>query len=354
MRIKLVILDQNEEYLERLSTLIRKQYMEKFELNWFTRLEALDQYVKKNNFDILLISDVFKDYQPGKGIKVYFVEKAGITKINNEPALCKYQSVDNLYRQLIQIMADHGEDIQVQFGNTDVCGRVVAFSSFEGGTGKTTMAVAYARKQVTAGKKVVYLSTEDFPVMNLIFQGKSEFGLSDVFYALKSKRGNLSMKLAGAVQTDPNGIYFFSDCVNPVELQEMEGEDWGALVRAIQEIRIADIIVLDMPGGISEKNRLLWNQADVVAMVTKYDSVTQYKLYEMMLAVNTLDNQENHGYVRKLRFIGNQCDDFPINAEIGITTGNMLGCFPYKGICRLDEAINAVLSDGNSNLLLKL
>lgn len=173
MKIRVAILDNDVNYLSRISDVFHTKYAERIELYSFTDCETAVEALASTRIHVFLASDLF-DVEcarlPEKCGFAYFVESGGIEMIRGRKAVCKFQKADVIYQQILSIYSDCSEGISgTGFRETD--GKRIAFLSPVGGSGSSTMAAACALHFARQGKKVFYLNLEKFGSADLFFPG---------------------------------------------------------------------------------------------------------------------------------------------------------------------------------------
>ena len=116
------------------------------------------------------------------------------------------------------------------------------------------MAASYAVYCAKKGKKVLYLNLEKFGSSDLFFSAEGQFDMSDVIFALKSKKTNLSIKLESCVKQDVTGVYFYSQTKNSLDMLELQLEEKTRLVSEIKLSGIYDVVIVDTDFGFDIDN----------------------------------------------------------------------------------------------------
>ena len=120
-------------------------------------------------------------------------------------------------------------------------------------------AVHYAKK----GRKVLYLNLEQFGSSDLFFDAEGQFDMSDVIFALKSKKANLAIKLESCVKQDVSGVYFYSQTKNPLDMLELNMEEKTRLISEIKLSGVYDIIIVDADFGVDSDNLKFLKLAEI-------------------------------------------------------------------------------------------
>ena len=204
MKIKLALLDNDQNYLNRIVSVFNIRYADKLEIYSFTKIESALSALESTRIDVFVSSvafDVNTAALPKRCGFAYFVDSADIDSVNNQRAICKYQKADLIYRQILSIYSENAGGVsETRFGD-DSC-KVIAFASPCGGTGSSTMAAACASYYAAKGEKTLYLNFEKFGSADAFFSAEGQFDMSDIIFALKSRKANLSMKMESCVKQD--------------------------------------------------------------------------------------------------------------------------------------------------------
>ena len=205
MKIKLAILEQDKEYLQRIVTVFSTRFGEKFELYSFTDEELALKTVREVKMDVLVADasfDINTALLPKQCSFAYFVESAEIESYKDEAAISKYQKAELIYKQILSLYAERIQGITGLKIGEDPC-KVFAFGSVAGGTGASTMAAACAYHFAQAGHRVLYLNMERYGSADIFFHAGGQLDMSDVVFALKEQKANFRLKLESAVRQDP-------------------------------------------------------------------------------------------------------------------------------------------------------
>lgn len=110
MKIKLALLDSDQNYLNRIVTAFNIKYADKLEIYSFTKLESAMAALEPSRIDVLVASDTFvveSSALPKRCQLAYFVESADVDSVNDQRAICKFQKADLIYRQILSIYSEY-------------------------------------------------------------------------------------------------------------------------------------------------------------------------------------------------------------------------------------------------------
>ena len=160
MRIKLAILESDSNYLSRIVSVFNTKYADKFEVYSFTDVDIAMNSLTESRINLLLASDIFEinvDLLPSRCAFAYLVNSHDIDNENGQRAICKFQKVDLIYKQILSIYSEKAGSITgLKLG--DDRSTMVLFTSPAGGVGSSIVAAAYAKYMAKQGKKTLYLN----------------------------------------------------------------------------------------------------------------------------------------------------------------------------------------------------
>lgn len=308
MKIKLAILERDKSYLSKISAVFSAKYGDKLEVYSFTDLDIALSTLDSAKID-LLVADSSFELEQGKlprrcGLGC-FVESVDIESVNGVPAIFKYQKVDLIYKQLLSIYAETAGNISgLKF--SDESSRVIVFSSASGGVGTSTVAAACAVHFASKGKKTLFLSLERFGAPDLFFQANGAFDISDVIFALKSKKQNLALKLESAVRQDKSGVYFFAGPKTPLDLMELKSEEIKRLVSELQMTGEYEFIVIDTDFSIDPEALDVFHLAHSMVMVSDGSEMANKKTEYALSALATVEQNSDAPLMRRLHVAYNR------------------------------------------------
>ena len=305
MKIKLAILEKDRSYLTRIVTAFGAKYAEKIEIYSFTDPEVAIETLSSAKIDMLLSSDAFSiDLRrlPNRCAFAYLVDSMGIDMINEQRAICKFQKADLIYKQILSVYSEKASSI-TGFKMSGEQSVVIAFCSASGGVGSSTMAAACAKRFAKKEKKVLYLNLEKFGSADVFFTGPGQFDMSDIIFALKSKKTNLPLKLESCVKQDASGVYFYSQTKIALDMMELNTED---TIRLISELKITggyDYIILDLDFGIDKETLKLYRCAQDIVMVGDGSVESNSKTERAYTALATMEANADAPLINRMSFI---------------------------------------------------
>lgn len=295
MKIKVAVLDHDTEFMDRLAGSFQQKYADKINVSLFSNEDTLYQSLESGYADIVLFTESIKikaEKIPEGMTAGYFSAIPDVEEIGGIPAICKFQKVEMIYKMILSLYAENLSDVKLKKSRAEI--RSVLFTSVQGGGGTSTAAAAYALRRAADKKKIFYLNLEKFGNADLYFRGEGKLSFSDVIYSLKSRKGNLLMKLESAVQTDPSGVDFFCTCRNAYDMFELSDEEIRLLIQGIIQSAKYEEIVMDMSGELTERMIMIMRDyADKIVYVTDGSTVGNGKFERFCEVVKVMEQRHD-------------------------------------------------------------
>lgn len=324
MKIKLAILEKDQSYLQRFISVFSTKYTDKFQIYSFTDEEVAYSTLNDTKIDVLVASDVFEiDIKrvPRRCGFAYLVDSLDVETVNNQRAVCKFQKVDLIYKQILSIYSENAGNVAgLKLG--DDTAQIVAFESVSGGCGGSTIAAACALHFSAQGKKTLYLNLEKFGSADSFFSAEGQFDMSDIIYALKSKKANLALKLESCVKQDPRGVYFYSQSKIALDMLELKVDD---IIRLISEIRLTgsyNVIILDLDFSFDADMLKILRQTHSIIWVGDGSEISNSKLIRAYSALSIIEQNEDVPILNRISLIYNKFSNKTSKAldDLGIKT----------------------------------
>lgn len=352
-RIRLIIADNDIEYLVNFEKFLLVNYPQRFELFSFSSTEKLTDFlIHTEGIDILIISSRIHE----NDMRISVAELVLILS-ENGPAyspmpgrhsaatsegfetLHKYQHMDKLVSEIIRIYSEksHKNCSISGHGNT----RIIGVYSPSGGTGSSSIAAGCSILSARRGMKSFYLNMEVMPSTDMFFHGECAKTFSNVIFHLKGNGGNLQLKLEGAKCVDTkSGVHYFKPPENILELNELTDPEINSLLDGLKSSAVYDYIFIDMSSGLNSLNAAILRLADVILLVIDQDRRTMIKLEKFKAGLNLLEHESGIGMANRIIPVLNRFDG---RIETVKQIIHLKGCRPMMalGDCFRHEAVEA-------------
>ncbi len=332
MKIKLAILEKDSNYLNRIVAAFNTKYSENFEIYSFTDAAVAMENLETAKIEVLLASDDFDidaEQLPRRCAMAYLVASSDIETYNNQRAIAKFQKVDLIYKQILSIYSEQaGNMSRMVFG--DDATKVLAFQSVSGGCGASTMAAACALRFAAEGKKTLYLNLETCGSSEFFFRAEGQFGMSDVIFALKSRKTNLALKLESCVKQDARGVYFYSPAKVALDMLELNSED---ILRMIAELKLTgsyDVIILDLSFSLKKDDLAVLEKAQRIVWVGDGSEISNAKFITAYNALKLLGSNSDTPLYARIHCVYNKFGSKTSQTISGIDVKTLGGAPRYE------------------------
>lgn len=308
MKIKLAILEKDKSYLTRIVSAFGTKYADKLEIYSFTDQEVALSNINTAKIDVLVASDAFDidvDKIPARCGFAYFVESIEVEMVKDQRAICKFQKADLIYKQILSVYSEKASSITGFKMNSDQ-GKVILFCSPGGGVGCSTAAAACAMHMAEAGKKTLYLNLEKFGASDMFFEGQGQFDMSDIIFALKSKKTNLHLKLESCVKQDNSGVYFYSQPKVALDMMELSTDDILRLLSEVQLMGEYNYIIIDADFSLNKESLRLYREAQDIILVGDGSELSNAKLRRAYEALYIIEQSADAPLTNRLSFMYNK------------------------------------------------
>lgn len=308
MKIKLAILENDQSYLNRFVSVFGTKYADKFQLYSFTDADVALDTLESAKIEVLVAGDTFELDEkklPKRCALAYFSDSPDVDSINGQRAICKFQKADLIYKQILGIYSENAGNVSgIKLGDDST--KLIFFQSASGGVGGSSMAAACAMHFAAARKKTLYLNLEKYGSSDVFFSAEGQFDMSDIIFALKSKKANLSLKLESCVKQASCGVYFYSQSKIALDMAEL---NWEEITRLVNELRLSgnyDYIIVDADFSICREALKLYRLGNAVVWVGDGSEISNVKLFRAFNALSTAEQNADSPIPNRMALIYNK------------------------------------------------
>ncbi len=329
-RLKLVIADTDEAYVENIAGYFMLNYSQRFQVCSFTDKTYLIEYLsnESNKTDVLLIgSELYSDEIPqGNVTTVILLESE---RSNNESkehySIDKYQQGDKIANDIYNIYAQR-DDAEVISVKGEKSTKIVAVYSPIGGSGKTTIATSCAIHCAQNGLGIFYLNLEDFQSTGLFCDCKRGKNLSNVLYYIKENSKNLQLKIEAAKCIDSEyKLHYFCPPESLLDLQECKPEELKALIGEFKSMSQYDIVFVDMSSSFDDKNIAVLDASDEILLVLPQDAVSDIKIDLFSNEMDILKERKGIDFSDRINLVLNKYNSYmALEVETVCVCGNSI------------------------------
>lgn len=297
-RKELAICDGERDYTLRFAEYANGHREPLFTVHGFTSLEELLKEEEEHPSDILLLSEEILKQMQKKDLagQMICLSEQEYQEEPEYPVIYKYQSCPQILRRAFSIYAEQaplGLGAAVKLGGL----RQIGVFSPIGRVGKTSLALALGR-ELAKQKRTLYLNMEEFSGFEALYPQEDGFTLSELMYFLKQGKKAFACKLESIVR-QLGGLDYLPPVRSPLELWDIEKEDWAELLRALGRDSRYEFVLLDF--GVSVKGLFeLLEGCDKIYMPLSRDENARGKLKQYEDTLELLGLEELHARTEKL------------------------------------------------------
>lgn len=304
MKINVLICSKDKDYVGHLVNYLSVHYSDKLNLSIFSDISQLTEYIELYSGDVLLLDDD-DTFVSKQTISTAYLSDASEWK-GEKARIFKYQKGEVIYKRILDIYASKTDSRYfARVGEQEKQALVHVFMPLNGGAGSSTVARAYAVKK-SISKKILYLDLELIGNCDCVFKAEGEFCFDEILYALKSRRGNLRLKLESALKKSNEGPMFYSPSENPMSLLELKEDEFAQMLGEMKKSGLFDEIVLDMDGIFSAWTPMALKEADEIWLVTDSSDAALEKYGQFMKFADALEKKREIRFQAKMKLFYNR------------------------------------------------
>lgn len=223
---KLAICDKDKDYLTMLQAYLFKKNPAGFDVVVFDSVSQAVEESKKEQFEILLVGEGVYDTNVIKiaAQKIFILQEDGLAGITEFSVVSKYQSMEELIRQVLDAFALDEECISVESkGQTPT--KLISFYSPDRHKGQSTAALAAAQVLSDMGHKVLHISMQPFSGFEKLLGVQYESDMTDFMYFTLNHSDKLLYKLEGLKRTIHN-VDYLPPALDYSDLVHIAEEEW--------------------------------------------------------------------------------------------------------------------------------
>lgn len=272
-----------------------------FEIQAFTSPEVLADFARSHPVEILLISDkAITEEIRQLPIRQIILLSEGVhdPSLDQFPAVYKYQSSDNVIRE---VMACYGVENEVVVGQNQVTKkemRIIGVYSPVGRTQKTSFALALGQI-LGRDRAVLYLNLESYSGFEQLLETHFDRGLSDILYYARQQNSGIVYKIAGMVQTIQN-LDFLPPALFPMDIQTTKYEEWLWLFRQLEQNSSYEVLILDLGDAVCDLYQLLDYCTEIYVPI-RQDVISMAKIAQFEQTLQLWDSASVMEKIRKIR-----------------------------------------------------
>ena len=294
----LAIYDRDEEYVIRLMNYIVEKKTMPIEVHSFTEADRLKRFIKETGVDILLITEDELDEEIeaiAKHELMLLSENGGTVDRNGRRTICKYQSLENIMREVMDCYSEKASPVVRMRKNSST--EIIGFYTPVKRCGTSSLALAMGQL-IGRDKKVLYLNMEEYSGFHQLSGENFMMNLSDLLFYIGQKKTNFPCKLAGMVQSRGN-IDFIPPVISPLDIKNVDSVTWKKFFNELLDCGY-DTIIADF-GSWAEESMDILRNCGRLFVPTAEDMISMAKLEQFEAILRILDCEDILGKMEKIR-----------------------------------------------------
>ncbi len=322
----LVIYDKDEPYARSLMEYLCNREEFPYEVTIFTDSIRLQEFAQKSEIELLLVAEPFYEDITTKvsAKQLMILSDSGDQVWKDIQSVEKYQSADNIVREIIQYYVNNTESVpQRRSFKRNVT--LIGFFSPVRRCCQTTMGMVLG--QILAEKnKTLYLNFESVSGFSGIMGYGNEKDISDLLYFQQTVPQKFRFYLYSCIKKAEN-LDYIPPMNSMHQLLLARPDQWKKLIKAIVEESDYEYIILDLSEGMQGLFDLL-RMCTHVYTLTKDDLYAKAKVeqYEQLLQLCEYEDVLKKTIKRRIPFIKEIPDGFAYcpGGELARYVKNML------------------------------
>ena len=168
--------------------------------------------------------------------------------------------------------------------------------------------------------------------------------MSDIIFALKSKKANLAVKLESCVKKSAENVHFFSAAKLALDMQELTTEEIVRLLTELQSSGMYTHIIADMEFSVARSMLERYRNAHAIVWVSDGSAVANLKVERAYTSLSAIEESADAPLTKRLCLFYNQYSN-KTGQSVANTELRVVG-----GSSRFEHASNAAVVSGLAKL----
>lgn len=278
----LAICDAEEEYASKLAEYLNLKEDFPFQVRYFTSPERLLQFANTQLVEVVLTSEEWESSLFEKRTEwiILSLKKEGKNTEKEIHSVMKYQSCENLMKEVLQILADH--PLKCSHIARGVSLKIIGLYSPVKRSLQTSFGITMGQLLAKKGR-TLYINLEGFSGLNVMLKRNFQRDLSDLLYYLKNGKQGLTY-IMGSMVESINGLDILPPMLCQMDLISIEAKEWIQLFYEIERYSDYEYLILDLSDSVQGLFDIL-RQCFIIYTMTESDGFAMAKIdqYEKIL-----------------------------------------------------------------------
>ena len=281
MKQIICILDIDPDYSYQFMERINSRRSCPFMVYAFTSGESLMEYLESQRADVVLVSpELYENPMTKKTLATFFLLMDGRERLIPEgvPMIRKYQKADDIIRAILK----EYEILTPLYSGEGYRTEIIGVFSPLHRIGKTSFSLALAQ-ELSRTRKVLYLNLEGCSGFSEIFGQEYETDLTDLLYFSRQEPRMMLSQVVSMTQ-NLHGIDYIPPARVPIELTDIETNEWQTLFDTLASSGLYDYILVDFGESVKGILQLLARCTRILTPTAEdFFSVGKINQYQDML-----------------------------------------------------------------------
>ena len=307
---RLWIADPEASYADAFREYVNLKKSHLFQVRMCTEQDQLVKALSAEEVEILLLTakwyETLKDFIRNECV-IILSEGSLPKELNRFPAVYKYQSVENILREIMYYYSEQDEDeyyTQVHRDN-----KVIGIYSPSEGIRKNQFALALGQI-IAEDRSVLYLNLEECSGFSEILDG-SHWNLTDLIYYVRQNKTSFLYRFNSMIRK-LDRMDYIPPCESYVDFGQITVEEWQRLLHLIGTQSMYDVILLDF-GNMAGHEIDLLRQCSGIYVPVGSDLISQGRLVQWEKHLQVSDGMDILEKLQKLELP--ECGAGPYSEE---------------------------------------
>ncbi len=286
-RPSLVIIDTDYSYLKLIEDKIISRYAGKTRLQLITEPEYVSEFFKyPKQVDVLVIDQAsYGDFLEKQRVRKTFLvlDEVDVGKAvpKDVSVLMKYMPSDEICQRIDEAL-DSGSGSEEEDRPAETAParetKVIAVYSPIGGSGKSLVTLALARKLKKLDQQVLILGCDTMQTLSVYFPGE-KYAQEELVDELKTPGEDTYWTILQNVESGE--VSYLRPFEKPLSALQMGAAEWKNMIGILKEKKDFDFLLLDIGTYLNREAKTLLDMSDMVVLLTESNEIANRKMQKL-------------------------------------------------------------------------
>lgn len=297
MSFLFAICDSQQNYVYKLTEYLNRRKAVPFQIVAFTSLEKFLEYESKTQVELLLITEELFANTPNsfQTPHIILLNETGVEKVKGYHFIYKYQSAEQIARQILKIYGEIGDPSRLAMVNRKI--EILGVYSPIKRCLQTSFALTLGQL-IGKERKCLYLNFEAFSGFSKLMKREYEQDFMDLMYFLNGGIEKFVYKLKGMIESI-GSLDYIPPALSFMDFAQMEGKSIRLLLEEIAGRTDYEVVILDLSDNLNSLFEILM-VCDRIYTITKADGIALAKLEQYEELISYMQKDEILGRTQKI------------------------------------------------------